>query len=252
MNTADDERSERRAPGLLITGTDTGVGKTHAACALARGLVAAGLRVGVMKPVESGWDDAAPKVAGDAGYAAGSDAARLVEASGCAAPPEVVLPYAFPLPAAPSVAARHAGGRVDLDVIDSAYATLAADHDLVLVEGAGGVTVPLVDDVTFLDLAARLRLSVLIVARTGLGTLNHSRLTELAVRAAGLPLVGFVLSSPDGEVSPSDRANLEAFDEVVRAPVLIELAHSRGAIADADADATLAAKVAGRMGPLAR
>ena len=205
---------------LLVSGTDTGVGKTYAACALARGLAARGLRVGVMKPCETGVASA-----GDT-LPPGSDAALLVAASGCGFGPSVVRPYAFPLPAAPSVSAAEAGVTIELDVLTRAFDSLRAAHDVLLVEAAGGLAVPLAPSLTFLDLAAHWRLPVLLVARTGLGTLNHTALSERAARAAGLRVLGVVLCSPDGEPSASDRANLSALPDLVQSPLLAELPHA--------------------------
>lgn len=209
---------------LLVTGTDTGVGKTHVGCALARALVAAGLRVGVQKAAETGIDAPWPPLApaGDA-LPPGSDADRLQRASGCSAPVTDILPAALPVPAAPLAAARAAGTSLDVDALTAAAARIRAAHDITLVEGAGGLLVPITADVTYADLARRLDVPVLIVARTGLGTLNHTRLTELAARAAGLAVLGVVLDSPDGEIQPSDRDNLALLSEVLDVDVLAEL-----------------------------
>ncbi len=228
------------AAGLFITGTDTGVGKTHVGCLLARGLVDAGLSVGVMKPCETGVQRGP-----DGELPEGSDAELLARAACCDAAPTTILPYAFPLPAAPSVAAAHAGSEIERECLDLAQAALREDHDVLLIEGAGGITVPLTAGFTFLDLAAHWGLPVLIVARTGLGTLNHSVLTERAARAAGLRVMGLVLNAVDGTVSPSDRANLEPLGELLAAPVLCEFGHGDGAESGA-----LAQLVAGVRGAL--
>jgi len=210
--------------GVLVTGTDTGVGKTHVACLLARGLADRGLSVGVQKPCETGVEAPWPPAA-DAGLPAGSDAERLVRAAGSDDAPTDVLPYLFPLPAAPSVAAGDAGGRVDLEVVTAAYQRLAARHDVVLVEGAGGLLVPLDDDADFIDLARRLELDLLIVARARLGTVNHTLLTERAARQAGLTVRGVVLNDVDGELSDADRLNLAALSPRLQAPVLLTCPH---------------------------
>lgn len=205
--------------GVLITGTDTGVGKTRVATWLARALADEGQRVAVMKPCETGVPSE--------GLPADSDAARLLAASGCAAGLETVRPYAFPLPVAPSVAAREAGATIDQDLLDRSYERLRRDHDVVLVEGAGGLLVPLAPCLTFADLAARWRLPVVVVARTGLGTLNHTALTVRAARSAGLRVLGVVLNAVDEPVSDSDRHNLSDLERLAAAPVLAELPHGR-------------------------
>ncbi|MFT7464879.1 MAG: dethiobiotin synthetase [Pseudohongiellaceae bacterium] len=221
------------AAGLFITGTDTGVGKTHVACLLARGLADAGLSVGVMKPCETGvqWQGADEESSDDCHreLPPGSDADRLARAARCRAPAQTILPYAFPLPAAPSVAASQAGAEIKREQLDLAQAELRAHHDVLIVEGAGGITVPLAPNFTFLDLAARWGFPVLIVARTGLGTLNHTVLTERAARAAGLRVMGLVLNAVDGPVSESDRANLQPLGGLLAAPILCEFAYRGGA-----------------------
>lgn len=230
-----------RGPAVLVAGTDTGVGKTHVTCALARGLVASGLAVGVMKPCETGVADV-----GDGTLPEGSDAAALVAAAGCRASARDVRPYGFALPVAPQVAAQSAGVQIELSVLAAALGRLRAAHDVVLVEAAGGVLVPLAPGLTVVDLAVRLSLPVVLVARTGVGTLNHSALSARTLRAAGLRLLGVVLSSPAGPPSEADRANLSLFDELVQVPVLAELAHAPEP--DAGVCAALAGTVAALLG----
>ena len=211
----------RGVSGVLVTGTDTGVGKTWVACALARALVARGMRVGVLKPAETGI----PGGPRPSAIPAGTDAARLVDAAGCTAPVADVLPYAFALPAAPSVAAAEEGHAIDIDVVEAAYRRQASAHDIVLVEGAGGLLVPIVDAFTYADLAARLELPLLVVARTGLGTVNHTTLTERAARAADLEVLGVVLNPADGPVSAGDGRNLSVLAALLESPVLAQLEH---------------------------
>lgn len=230
-------------PALLIGGTDTGVGKTHVACALARGLVLSGRQVGVMKPCETGVPDGKPGAPGL--LPEGSDADRLVRASGCVSASELVRPYAFPLPAAPTVAAAAARSTIDPAVLDRAFAALRSAHDVLLVEAAGGLLVPLAPMLSFVDLAARWNLPVLLVARTGLGTLNHTALSVRALHAAGLRVLGIALSSPDGEPSESERLNLDALEGLVAEPVLAELPH--GAEPTDEACLELAEAVLARM-----
>ena len=187
------------ARGLFVTGTDTGVGKTVVACALARALRARGLDVGVMKPIETGVGPGGPE-----------DALALLRAAGSKAPLERICPQRFALAAAPTVAADAEGRAVDLDAIHDAYRATCEEHDFVLVEGAGGLLVPLTPDVTMADLAADLGLPVLIVARATLGTINHTALTLEVCRARKLPVVGVVISHTREALSAADASNLEA------------------------------------------
>ena len=207
--------------GLLITGTDTSVGKTWVACHLARSLREVGLRVGVMKPCETGIQGGPrPTV-----LPPGSDADLLAKAAGCEAPTADMLPYAFQLPAAPSIAALEEGQVIDPAVLEASFGRLNEAHDVVIVEGAGGLLVPLAPDLDFLQLANQLDLSVLVVARTSLGTVNHVALTERALLAAACPLLGIVLNSPMKQASGRERVNLGALAQVVRSPVLAEMPH---------------------------
>jgi len=198
--------------GLFVTGTDTGVGKTLVACALVRGLRARGLDVGVMKPVETGVGDGGPL-----------DARALREAAGVHDPLELVCPFALALPAAPTVAAAAEGRAIDLDAIRRAFATLAARHECMVVEGAGGLLVPLVGVASMADLAGELGLPLLVVARASLGTINHTLLTLEIARARALRLAGVVISHSGGALSAADAANLGALRDALGDALLGEV-----------------------------
>jgi dethiobiotin synthetase len=185
--------------GLFISGTDTGVGKTRVACAIVQALRERGLRIGVMKPVETGVGDAGPL-----------DALALARAAGRLDDLAEISPFRFALPAAPSVAAAAEGADVDLKRIVTSFEIIRADSDLTLVEGAGGVRVPLTRDHDMLDLARLLELPILVVARASLGTINHTLLSLAEIRRRGLALAGVVISHPGGPISPPDEANLAA------------------------------------------
>jgi dethiobiotin synthetase len=169
--------------GLFVTATDTGVGKTEVACALVAEARARGLDAVGMKPAQSGLVPGEP-----------SDADRLREASGAAEPLEAICPYAFAAPLAPAVAARVEGRQISLPRVLEAARALAARHAAVVVEGAGGLLVPLTERETFADLAVALALPVLVVARAGLGTVNHTALTVEALRRRGLTVAAIVLN----------------------------------------------------------
>ena len=171
-------------PALFVTGTDTGVGKTFVACALAHAWRAAGRRVGVVKPVETGVDGEP------------EDARRLAVAADDRSPLDDVCPYRLRAPLAPSVAAAREGVTIDLDAIVALIARRAREVDVLLVEGAGGLLVPIVGTWTYCDLAVRLALPLVLVAANRLGTVNHAALTVRVAEAAGLDVRGFVLSQP--------------------------------------------------------
>ena len=196
--------------GLFVTGTDTGVGKTAITGALARALRERGLSVGVAKPVQSG------ALADDPS----GDAMLLREAADVDDPPDEICPYAFRAPLAPLVAARLEGRVVEPAIVLDALGALATRHDLLLVEGAGGLLVPVGEDWTIADLAAWTGLPLLIVARAGLGTVNHTLLTLSAARQRGLEPVGVVLNGVGPDTDESWRTNSELIAGFGDVPVI--------------------------------
>jgi len=201
-----------RAAGVFVTGTDTGVGKTVVACALTRALWAAGVDVGVMKPCETGVGPAGPL-----------DALALRGAAGAGDPLEDVCPQAFALPAAPAVAAAAEGRIVDLAGIRAAAARLRARHAFLLVEGAGGLLVPLTASYSMADLAGELGLPLLVVARAALGTINHTLLTLEAAERRGLPLAGVVISHASDSLPDAELRNLAALRGALGPRLVAEL-----------------------------
>lgn len=178
--------------GLFVTATDTAVGKTEVACALLREARARGLDAVGAKPAQSGLVPGEP-----------SDAERLRDASGGTEPLEAVCPYSFAAPLAPAVAARLSGIAISFERVLDSVRALAARHEAVVVEGAGGLLAPLTERETYADLARALGLPVLVVARAGLGTVNHTALTVEALRARSIPIAGIVLNRLAPEDDPS-------------------------------------------------
>ncbi|HJU21347.1 MAG TPA: dethiobiotin synthase [Casimicrobiaceae bacterium] len=168
---------------LFVTGTDTDVGKTHVAVALLRGLVNGGFRAAGMKPVAAGFAH---------GEDVNPDVAALRAASNVDAPIGDVNPYVFADPVAPHLAAEASGVAIRLPVIVEAFERLRARADALVVEGAGGALVPLDRAQDMLDIAAALKLPVLLVVGMRLGCLNHALLTALAVQRRGLALAGWI------------------------------------------------------------
>ena len=202
--------------GIFITGTDTGVGKTLVAASLAAYLRACGYRVGVMKPVETGCTEAN-------GMLVPEDALRLKEASGCAEPIEKICPYRFAEPMAPSIAAERAGGKIDVDLLLATYGEISAAYDITLVEGAGGLMVPLLPSYTYADFARVLKLPLLVVAANKLGVLNHLSLTLEHATCKGLSVLGYVLNRISSETSPAAETNREVLSGLTGVPCLGEL-----------------------------
>ncbi|HEX5385868.1 MAG TPA: dethiobiotin synthase [Gemmatimonadales bacterium] len=180
---------------VLVTGTDTGVGKTWAGCALAHALRAVGRRVIAVKPVESGCGDSGAEPA------AGEDGERLAAATGQAAPRRALRRFRAAI--APAAAAdlesgnpSEAAGTLELDQIAAEIEAAAGDADVLLVEGAGGLLSPMAWDWTAVDLARTLDASALVIASDRLGTINHTLLTLSALDLAGVRVAGVVLSAP--------------------------------------------------------
>lgn len=173
--------------GIFITGTDTGVGKTVVSAVLARLLRMRGLNVGVMKPVTSGCREEAGRLVSD-------DALLLCQAAGveCSAD---AAPYLLREPVAPAEAARQDGVVVDFARIRASFDRLAVAHDFVIVEGAGGLMVPLAGGLLVADLARQLDLPLLVVARPDLGTINHTVLTCFAAQQMELKVAGVVINN---------------------------------------------------------
>ena len=188
--------------GFFVTGTDTGVGKTVVACALVRMLRRADIDVGVMKPVETGVTERGPL-----------DAQALASAAGSSDPLTDVCPLRYALPAAPTVAARAESRPVDLQRIQEAYGRIASKHRVMIVEGAGGLLVPLTDEMTMGGLAADLQLPLIVVARGALGTINHTLLTLEAATNHGLEVAGVIVSHGPEPLSAPDAANLHFLRE---------------------------------------
>lgn len=191
--------------GMFITGTDTGVGKTMAACALLRRYVAAGWRAVGMKPVAAG------------GGEDNDDLVALAAAGNVDAPLSARCPYAFEGAIAPHLAARTAGVVIDLYRVQKCYEELRARADRVVVEGAGGALAPLGERIDMLDIARVLGLPVLMVVGVRLGCLNHALLTSLAIRARGLKLAGWIANRIDPMMACQDE-NVAALERLLGAP----------------------------------
>ncbi len=223
---------------ILVTGTDTGVGKTVVAAALARALRRLGRDVGVMKPAATG-------VPPD------EDAELLVEAAGSDDPLDVVSPVRLREPLAPAVAADRAGVAVDPAAVHRAFDALSARHEVLVVEGVGGLLVPVAWGWTVADMAVDLGLPVVVVARIGLGTINHAALTVEAARRRGLRILGVLLNPAEpGPAGPAEETNPAAVGRTCGAPLLGVLPRiPAGRTRDPDALAD-ALEESGALGPL--
>jgi len=188
-------------PTLFVTATDTEVGKTAVASALAALLRRRGRDVGVIKPFASGCSEID-------GRLVSADGLCLARAAGSDDAHELVCPVRLRHPLAPLAAAELEGVEIDLDAARGALAEVAARHDCLIVEGIGGIMVPITADTTVADVAAELAAPVLVVARAGLGTINHSLLTVDALRARGLDVAAVVLNAAKASAGgPAEETN---------------------------------------------
>lgn len=167
--------------GVFITGTDTGVGKTFVAQGIALCLRARGIDVGLMKPVQCG----------------GNDAATLKRSLGLKDEPSLINPYYAPGPYAPPVAFKKARINIDPRRIVRSFNQLKRMHRFVIVEGAGGLLVPIKDGYFVSDLVRDLGLALVIVSRPGLGAINHTLLTLKAARQEGIEVIGVIINGLD-------------------------------------------------------
>jgi dethiobiotin synthetase len=195
--------------GYFVTGTDTAVGKTTVAVALLQAAARRGLATVGSKPVETGCRRFRGELCGD-------DGEWLRDAASIELDRQLACPYRFEAPLAPALAAQEEGRKIDLDRLRQQRARLLElAPDLLLVEGAGGLLVPLGEGATIADLAALYALPLVIVARNRLGAINHTWLTVEAARRRGLEVAGVVLSSFDeGERASANAEQIALHAEV--------------------------------------
>ncbi|WP_417385211.1 dethiobiotin synthase [Gimesia sp.] len=203
-------------PGLMVVGTDTDVGKTYITAAIARQLVAEGVQTGVYKPACSGSvrDE-------NTGACHWPDVEQLSDAIQSAVPVERICPQRFHAPLAPPVAAASEGQQINEGLLRAGAQWWQDQADFLLVEGVGGVLCPLSENMLIVDFAAQLQLPLLIVARAGLGTINHSLLTIEALQQRGLSIAGLILNDVDPELSDESRqTNASQIQQWTSVPVL--------------------------------
>lgn len=199
--------SRHMGGGIFVTGTDTGVGKTVVSASLAFQMKQQGYTVGVMKPVETGISNAGM---------AQSDAVRLqaiVESDDALA---AICPFLFELPLAPLAAAQAERRQIDPAVIHKVYRLLSRQYDYLVVEGVGGIHVPLAPNIDVLDLIVQMKLPVVVVGRSRLGGINHALLTVEAVRRRKIPIAAIVLNQTEPGRSKLDRLQERTTVEILR------------------------------------
>jgi dethiobiotin synthetase len=199
--------------GIFITGTDTGVGKTLLSGAFAAALRERGMNVGVMKPVESGCSRVE-------GRLIPSDAIFLKEFSGSDDDIDLINPYRLEHPLAPATAAEMEGVKIELKKIEEAYDRMKKNHDLMLVEGAGGLLVPLNDSLLIADLIKSLHLPALVIACSSLGTINHTLLTLRTAEVSGIEVLGVIINHVTPDQGLATETGVSSIKKFTHIPIL--------------------------------
>jgi len=193
-------------PGLFITGTDTGVGKTVVAGAIADWFRRRQRRVAVCKPCATGCVRRREGLVSE-------DAEFLAACSDTPHPLDLICPVRYAEPLAPAIAAERLNETLDWEAIDRSLRLMSVGSDVMIVEGVGGILVPMDRETTVLDFAVALGLPTVIVARPGLGTINHTLLTIAALRAAGVAVAGVVINRyPTDTASAAEETNPRAIE----------------------------------------
>jgi dethiobiotin synthetase len=198
---------------VFVTGTDTEIGKTVVAGGLALAFAERGIDVGVMKPTVTGCPMRR-------GRRVSEDVNFLVKASGCRDDSELVCPYMLRDPLAPEVAAEREGVRIDIRKITRAFKRLVDSHEALIVEGAGGLFVPIKRNFLMIDMIARLAVPIVIVARPGLGTINHTLLSCEAARGRGIDVAGIIINNYPKKATTAERTNPGVIRRYARPPLL--------------------------------
>ncbi len=203
-----------KVKGLFVTGTDTNVGKTWIAAGLTAVLRQRGVNAAYFKPIQSGCPE-------EAGRLIPTDARLAKELAALREPLEALTPICLRLPLAPGVAAEQEGKAIDLEQVAHSFRELAGRYDYVVVEGAGGLYVPLIGlDFLVLDMIRWLALPLLVVARAGLGTINHTVLTVKAAQHAGIAVPGVVLNRYPAKPRLAEQTNPGVIESLTGVPIL--------------------------------
>jgi dethiobiotin synthetase len=197
--------------GVFVTGTGTGVGKSVVAAALCAALAARGERVAAFKPAVTGLDEPAGEWP--------PDHELLADAAAAGQAPAEVAPYRFGPPLSPHYAAELAGETIEPALLVAAVRGAALHADAVVCEGVGGLLVPITPGYLVRDLAVDLGLPLVVAARTGLGTINHTLLTVESARAAGLAVAGVVMTPWTSRPAQIEAANRAAIERLGGVPV---------------------------------
>jgi dethiobiotin synthetase len=205
---------KRKYRGFFITGTDTGVGKTIVTASLVASLRHSGFDMGVMKPIETGFS------------LRSSDAVFLKKIAAVKDPLDSICPYRLKHPLSPFTAAKIENVSIRFERIARAYEGLLENHRALLVEGAGGLLVPITGEKMMADLALYLKLPVLIISRTGLGTINHTLLSVEAAKKRGVEVAGVIFNHLGPRRGLAEKTNPSVVRHFLDVPILGEIPYA--------------------------
>ncbi len=200
--------------GLFVTGTDTNVGKTVIAAGLAGLFKQKGLKVGVMKPIQTGAIKRKGKLVS-------LDIELMIKTSGIIEDIDLLNPYCLEPSVAPLVASQITGIKIDIKKILAAYTKLTSRYEIVIVEGAGGLLVPILSNYLMIDLIKDLNLPILIVAKPSLGTINHTLLTIRQAQSQGIRVLGVVINGiKENKAGIAEWTNPQIIEDLSKVPIL--------------------------------
>lgn len=208
----------RQVNGVFVTGTDTDCGKTIISGGIARALLHKGFNVGVMKPVAT-WGDPRREPGGRKRWIS-EDAMHLRQSAATSDSFDLINPICYKAAMAPWPAARLEKKAINLNPIFNAYRELCRRHDFMVVEGVGGLMVPIKRDFFVLDLISRMHLAAIVVAHPDLGTINHTLLTVNALKKAGIPLAGVIINNWKGKTR-AEQTNPYVLRKILNRNILV-------------------------------
>ncbi len=228
----------RQVNGVFITGTDTDCGKTIISGGIARALLHKGFNVGVMKPFAT-WGDPRREPGGRQRWIS-EDALHLRQAAATSDSLDLINPICFKAAMAPWPAARLEKKNIDLDRVMVAYKELCRRHSFLVVEGVGGLLVPLKRDFFVSDLIVRMKLAAIVVAHPDLGTLNHTLLTVRELKRNGIPLAGVIINNYKGKTR-AEQTNPAVLRKILDRKVMV-IPHKPAFVSEFDTLARLLTK----------
>lgn len=202
--------------GIFVTGTDTGVGKTFISCIIAECLGKEGINVGVLKPVETGCKERKD-------FIVPSDGISLKKAAGVNDYLDLIVPYRFRAPLAPFMAAQLEGKKIDIRRIKRSFLNLSKKHSFIIIEGAGGLLVPITKSYTYLNLIKNIGIPVIVVAANKLGVINHTLLTLNCLKENKINTLCVILNNTQNQKDIAQKTNLSVLQRLLTGIKIIEL-----------------------------